>query len=199
MKVTASARVPEAYIIPPEWTEVIARLEAHGIAYRRLGAPRTLEVRTWRFSGAAWDSSPFEGRVRLDHLDQEEATVTRTYPAGSVVVSTAQRSARVLVHLLEPASEDSLVRWGFFNPIFEQKEFGESYVLEGLARDMLARDPALRTAFEQAKAKDPAFAASPEAQLNWFYLRSPWGDPGLNLYPVGRIFDAGVAKGLGGK
>ena len=40
-------------------------------------------------------------------------------------------------HLLEPQGPDSFVAWGFFDAIFEQKEYGEDYVVEKLARDML--------------------------------------------------------------
>jgi hypothetical protein len=47
------------------------------------------------------------------------------------------------MNLLEPAAPDSLARWGFFNAIFEEKEYAEHYVLESLAREMLANDPAL--------------------------------------------------------
>jgi hypothetical protein len=34
---------------------------------------------------------------------------------------------------------------------------------------------------------DPIFAASSRERLRFFYERSPYWDPQLNLYPVGRI------------
>jgi hypothetical protein len=37
-----------------------------------------------------------------------------------------QPTARVIAYLLEPKAEGSLVEWGFFNAIFEQKEYAES-------------------------------------------------------------------------
>ena len=196
MKVTASARVPEAYVVPAEWTEMIARLEAQGIAYHRLAAPRTLTVASYRLQQAVFGRRPREGRQPVETVSIEDIEETRTFAAGSVVVPTSQRTARLIVHLLEPASPDSLLRWGFFNTVFEQKEYGESYVLEPLAREMLGKDPGLKAAFERKKAEDAAFAASPEAQLNWFYQRSPWGDPTLNDYPVGKLFDPKTAREL---
>ena len=198
-RTTASARLPEAYLIPPEWTEVIARLNFHGIQYSRLPAPQKVAVATYRFDRVQWQKGVIEGRQRVERLDLMDVAEETLFPAGSVVVPTSQRQARVIAHLLEPASEDSLLRWGFFNAIFEQKEFGESYILEGLARDMLAKDPALRAEFEQKKGADRDFAADPEAILNWFYNRSPYRDPRLNLYPVGRVMDQTTAKGLLGK
>ena len=77
--------------------------------------------------------------------------------------------------------------WGFFDAIFEQKEYGESYVLEKLARDMMAKDPKLKEEFQQKVATDKEFAADPRARLNFFFRRSPWWDPHLGLYPVGRL------------
>ena len=70
-------------------------------------------------------------------------------------------------------SPDSFVYWGFFNAIFEQKEYGEGYVLEKLAREMLAKDANLKKEFEE-KLKDEKFAKNPQARLDFFYERSPY-------------------------
>ena len=88
---------------------------------------------------------------------------------------------------LEPMGPDSALRWGFFDSIFEQKEYGEGYVLERLARNMLAADPKLKAEFEQKVASDAKFAASPSERLNWFLQRSPWWDRRIGLYPVGKL------------
>jgi hypothetical protein len=104
-----------------------------------------------------------------------------------VVVPLDQRAAKVAIHLLEPEAPDSAVAWGFFNAIFEQKEFGEDYVVEKLAREMLAKDPKLRADFEARLAADPTFAANAQARLDFFFQRSPWRDPRMGLYPVGRL------------
>ena len=111
----------------------------------------------------------------------------RTYPAGSVVVPLAQAASRVALHLLEPDAPDSFVTWGFFHPVFEQKESGEDYVLEKLAREMLEKDASLKREFEQRLASDAKFAASAGERLRFFYERSPYFDRQMNLYPVGRV------------
>ena len=125
----------------------------------------------------------------MPRFDVERTVETRVFPAGSVVVPLAQPAARVILNLLEPQATDSLVHWGFFNAIFEEKEYAEHYVLESLAREMLANDPDLKQEFEQLLALDPEFAASPAARLRFFYKRSPYWDPQMNLYPVGRVFN----------
>jgi hypothetical protein len=78
--------------------------------------------------------------------------------------------------------------WNFFDPIFEQREYGEPYVLEKLAREMMEKNPQLRAEFEKKLASDPAFAANPYARLSFFYDRSPWGAANhVGDYPVGRL------------
>ena len=98
-----------------------------------------------------------------------------TFPADSVVVTLDQRLSKVAIHWLEPEAPDSAMRWGFFDSIFEQREYGEAYVLEKLARENMAKDPALKAEFERRVQTDPRFAADPEARLEFFYDRSPYG------------------------
>jgi len=123
----------------------------------------------------------------MPRVKSEITREVRTFPAGSMIVPLAQQLAKLAINLLEPQAPDSLVAWGFFNAIFEQKEYGEHYVLETLARKMMANDPKLAAEFQKKLATDAAFASSPAARLEFFYQRSPYWDQQMNLYPVGRI------------
>jgi hypothetical protein len=186
-RIGAAVAPPLYYIVPPQWKSVIEVMAAHGLRMQRLLAPATIEVESYRFGNVKFASAPFEGRIVPDGLTKEVVRERRTYPAGSIVVPVAQPAGNVAMHLLEPDGPDSFVAWGFFNAIFEQKEYGEDYVLEKLAREMLAKDESLRREFEQKLANDPKFAASAGARLNFFYERSPYWDKQMNLYPVGRV------------
>ena len=101
--------------------------------------------------------------------------------AGGLLGCANGRRCRCLDHIHWQADEFDrkieLLRacWGFFDAVFEQKEYAEAYVLEKLAREMLDKDPALRAEFTKALA-DPAFAASATRRLDFFYRRSPWWD-----------------------
>jgi len=185
-KVAASVAPPLYYIVPPQWMSVIDVLKAHGLRLRQTSAPATIEVESYRFTDVKFASTPFEGRV-MPSYKSNVVRERRNFPAGSVVVPVAQPAGQVAIHLLEPDAPDSFVAWGFFNAIFEQKEYGEDYVLENLAREMLAKDENLRREFEQKITNDPKFAASSTARLNFFFERSPYWDKQMNLYPVGRI------------
>ncbi len=192
---TVEADLPEAYIIPPEWTGVIERLEVHGIEFDRLDEPRTLAVDSYRFENPEWQARPYEGRHPVS-FEVVEIREERVYPAGSVVVDMNQPAAQVAAHILEPQGPDSYVFWGFFDAIFEQKEYSESYIMEGRAREMLAEDEELRQEFEAKIEADPEFAGNARAILNWFYQRTPYWDKEKNVYPVGKIYDAAQVRAL---
>jgi hypothetical protein len=208
-RVTHAVTVPAAYIVPAQWTAVIDVLAAHGLAMRRTRQSWSGEVETYRCDTVSWSARPFEGRNVIALTDKHPLETggafnlaaesapppgrcrsvreTLDFPAGSTVVPMDQRAAKVALHFLEPEGPDSAVAWGFFNAIFEQKEGGEPYVLETLARDMMAKNPALKAEFEAKVQSDPAFAASPAARLDFFFRRSPWWDPQQGRYPVGRL------------
>jgi hypothetical protein len=114
---------------------------------------------------------------------QDEA---RDIPASGLFVPIAQPKARLVMSLLEPQAPDSFVAWGYFAAAFERKEYMEGYVVEAVAREMLAADPAVKAEFERRLREDPAFAASPDARLEFFYRRHPSWDERYNLYPVYR-------------
>jgi hypothetical protein len=196
--------MPAAYIIPPEWSKLIDVLDAHGITMHRITKAFRTEVDVYKCSQPDWQARPFEGRhtVSFSGSRMEDSgfpvnepqknfciveTRTVDYPANSVVIPMAQRAAKVAVHFLEPEAPDSAVVWGFVDSIFEQKEYGESYVLEKLAREMMEADARLKEEFEMKIASDPEFAADPSARLNFFYRRSPYWDERIGLYPVGRL------------
>lgn len=186
-RVTASIAPPLYYIVPPQWREVIEVLQAHGIKLQRTKEPFTVEVESYRFTEPKWGNFPFESRITLtfkSNLIKE----TRTFPANSVVIPLAQEAANVAIHLLEPDAPDSFMFWGFFNAIFEQKEYGEGYIVEKIAREMLEKNPELKREFEE-KLKDENFAKNARARLNFFYERSPYYDRRIGLYPIGRIIN----------
>jgi hypothetical protein len=186
-KVTTFVSPPLYYIVPPQWQPVIEVLEAHDIKFQRLNKRQTIEVESYRFSDARWANASFESRLTLS-FKTNPVKEKREFPAGSIVIPLAQEAAKVVVHLLEPNSPDSFVYWGFFNAIFEQKEYGEGYVTEKLAREMLAKNPELKKEFDE-KLKDEKFAKSAFARLSFFFERSPYFDKRIGLYPVGRIIE----------
>jgi hypothetical protein len=179
---------PAAYVVPLQWTQIIDKLDAHGIAYQRTSAPITIHATGYQLDDPHWADKSFEGHLMLRDFKLQTVTREVTLPAGSVIVPMDQRAANVAINLLEPQAPDSLLQWGFLNATFEAKEYGEPRVLEKLAREMMAKDPALKNAFEQKLHDDPAFAANSYARLHWFFLGSPWyAAQQVGAYPVLRL------------
>lgn len=184
--VSKTIELPVAYLIPSQWQEVINRLKIHGVKVERLKNQVELEVEMYRFSNAKWQQSPYEGRHPVTY-EVEKFKDRRMFPAGTAVVRLNQRAARVAIHALEPEAPDAFVAWGFFDAVFEQKEYTEDYVMEPMAREMISKDSALKKEFESKLQSDTLFAKSPFARLNYFYQHSPYWDKNVNLYPVARL------------
>lgn len=183
---TGFVQAPKSgYVVLAAWKpSVLPVLDAHGVKYSVMPqAEASAAVETFRADEAMLSAGSFEGRQRLT-LKGDWKAERVAIPAGSVFVPIDQPLARVVIQLFEPSAPDALVGWGFFNNAFESKEYMEAYVAEEEAEKMLARDPALKKAFEAKLATDPAFAKSPAARLDFFYRRHPAYDGNHNLYPV---------------
>lgn len=180
-----TVRRPEAYWIPPAWSEVIERLALHGIQMETLSAPREAEVEMYRMTETKLADQPFEGHVGVTGTPVIERH-KRRFPAGSVRISTDQPLGELAVLLLEPESPDSFYQWGFFLEIMAPTEYVEEYVMQPMAERMLAADAKLKTEFEQKLKSDSTLAKNPEEKLQWLYRRTPFFDHEWNLYPVGR-------------
>ncbi len=184
--VSDSAKMPNYYIIPPQWTAVIEKLNLHGIKYTRTKSEISVKVESYKLSNPVWNNKSYEGRNVVSYKT-ELINETRIYPENSVLIDMRQSRAYAIMHLLEPSAPDNLLQWGFFNSIFEQKEYSESYVMEKMARDMLVKDPVLKAEFENKRKTDSTFT-DPESILNWFYQKSPYWDYRLGVYPIGKIY-----------
>lgn len=176
------------YLVPAAWADrVAAKLDAHGVTYRRLADPQTrLALQAFRATTATFAGEPLESHQRAT-LQGEWKDETRDLAAGALYVPLAQARSRIAVALLEPQAPDSLAAWGAFNIAFEQKEYMEDYVAEDVARAQLKRDPALAAEFQRRLATDPEFVRNPAARLQFFARRHASWDEQFNLYPVFRV------------
>jgi hypothetical protein len=93
------------------------------------------------------------------------------FPTGSVRIPVDQPLGELAMVLLEPASSDSFLQWGFFDEILQRTEYFENYIMEPLAEKMLAADPKLRAEFEKKLESDAAFKASADQRLHFFARR----------------------------
>ena len=177
---------PVGYIVPQEWAAARDRLDIHGVKYRRLTKTWTDTVEVQRV--AEWSAErAAEGHypTRITRVVRQRQL--RTYRPGDLWVPCDQRSAAVAVHLFEPLAPDGLAYWNVFDTVLLQKEYGEDYVVEPLAKKMFAENAAMKREFQAKVASDSVFAKDPFARTNWLFNRSPWADPEQNLLPVARV------------
>jgi hypothetical protein len=182
----APTRAPRAgYVVDGGFAPLAASLLArHGIRFARVAGEPKVAVDAFRATKVTY-APPFEGRTRPE-LIGAWASEVRALDRGAIYVPIAQPLGRLAMHLLDPTLPDSLAQWGSLNAAFERKEYMEAYVAEAAAREMLAREPALRAQFDAAVAADPELAASPAKRLDWFYRRHPAWDERVSLVPVYR-------------
>lgn len=178
--------LPAGYLIPQEWTLAIDKLDVHGVKYRRLSKAYRDTVEMTRILEWSAASTPFEGHRPVSVTQTRAERQLRSYRAGDVWVPLDQRASALVATLCEARSPDGLLAWNAFDTIFQRKEYGEDYVMEPVAKQMLANDAKLADEFRTRLASDSAFASNPGARVDFFYRRSPWADPEQDLMPIAR-------------
>lgn len=188
-----SVIAPYAYLIPKEWSEIVERLKLHGVVVEELKKETRFDVERYKFTDPKFQEKPYEGHQQVNS-PYNVFTEKVTAPAGTYVIKTNQRAIRVILHALEPKGYDAFLRWGFFNTIFEVKEYFEDYVMEREALKMIQENPILKEEFDKKLSQDKDFKSNPHRRLAWFYEKSPFFDKNLNLYPVMRLVNETAIK-----
>jgi hypothetical protein len=175
------------YVVPAAFAQIVAaKLVQHGITFHKLDkAVPSANVETFRADKASFAPNSFESHQRLK-VEGSWKQEPRALVKGALFVPIAQPKARLVMAMLEPQAPDSLLAWGAFNNAFERKEYMEEYVAEDVAREQMAKDPALAAEFRRKLESDAAFAKNPHARLEFFARRHASWDERLNLYPVMR-------------
>jgi hypothetical protein len=118
---TRSVTMPRAYLLRAEagLRPAIAKLVAHGLAVEELTEPLTAEVESFVIERVSRAERSLRGynETRLTGRTQQE---TITFPAGTILVRTAQPLAPLACYLLEAESDDGLVTWNFLDAYLEK-------------------------------------------------------------------------------
>jgi len=179
-------RQPVGYLVPREWSVVRDRLDVQGIRYRSFKAAWSDTVEIQRVGGWSASNELVEGHhpVTVTRVTSERRV--RSFRPGDLWVPLDQRGGLVAVQLLDAEAPEGLLYWNAFDTILMKKEYAEDYVMEPVARGMLAKDPALAAEFRAKVSSDSSFARSPFARTDWLYRHSPWADPDQDVSPVVR-------------
>jgi hypothetical protein len=186
-KPTASASVPDYYILPSAWEEVVERLQLNGVEMEQFMSDSLIEADIYYIEEYETVSQPYNGHYR--HYDVKTRTVSEKVQVlrGDWIIPTRQQAIEYLVQTLEPEGYDSFFSWNFFDEILFRNEYFSPYIFDETAEELLKEDPRLKKEFNQKKKEDPKFALNSYAQLRFIYERSPWSESSYMRYPVYRL------------
>jgi len=178
--------IPQSYIIPRSWWNVIDLLKINNIAMEPLIKDTEFEVESYRIKDFKTSKESYEGHYPHNAVNVETTTKKVLFHKGDLVINTQQPGVKYLLETLEPQGVDSYFTWNFFDAILQQKEYFSDYVFEDTAAALLKSDKTLKAAFEKKKQEDKTFADNAEAQLDWVYRHSVYYEKTHMEYPVYR-------------
>ena len=179
--------IPNAYIIPQGFWNVIDLLKSNHIEFRQVKNDTVIEVESYHIADYKTATNAYEGHYPHRETKVTPKTVKLSFRSGDYIFPTNQKGVKYLLETLEPETIDSYFNWNFFDTILQQKEGYSDYVFEDLAAQLLNENPILKADFEKEKSGDPKFAANAEAQLDWVYKNSVCYEKAHLQYPVYRI------------
>jgi Zinc carboxypeptidase len=109
-----SVPFPFAYVLGVPDSEVVDKLRQHGLVVEKLLEDATLEVVAFRVKELKAEERAYQGH-HLNQVKGDYAAETKTFPAGTFLIPTAQPLGGLAAYLLEPESDDGLVVWNFFD------------------------------------------------------------------------------------
>jgi murein tripeptide amidase MpaA len=186
---TAEAQEPLGFIVPLQWKEIADELKLHGVQMEIIPRDLNQEFESWRFSDVRYVSSGEAGQLMDYTLNPVKEKIE--VPAGSWWVPLHQQRARLIMALLHPAAPDALIRLGFAASIFQSmgRIGANPYLSVPIATKVAEEHPELLQEFEAKVTSDPAFAADPQARINWWTSRSNYQPSAVNRYPVLQVWE----------
>ena len=186
-KPSLEVKIPDAYIIPQGWHNVIDLLKLNAVKMHVLKRDSTITVESYKIEDYKTREMPFEGHYLHYKVTVSKNNQNITFKKGDVIIKTAQPSFRYIIETLEPQAPDSFFNWNFFDTILQQKEWVSPYVWEDLALKILDKNPKLKVEFEEKKKNEKAFADQWYSQLDWIHKQSKYYEKAHLQYPMYRL------------
>jgi hypothetical protein len=188
-KPSVTIALPEAYIVPFAWEQVIEKMQHNGVYMYQLKSDTTLNVETYYIDGYTPVTRATQGHFVNTEIKMHAVTQDIKYHAGDYIIPVNQRTNKYIVRMLEPQSSAGFFAWNYFDSFLEGQDWYGVWGFESHLKSLLDTDKTLRAAFEKQKSEDPKFASDHIAQLEWLYQNTPAYvlEKRRNRYPVGRI------------
>ncbi|KPK93395.1 hypothetical protein AMJ80_05985 [bacterium SM23_31] len=109
--VTKSRPRPYAYLLEPRAYEAVEMLKRHKITIEVLQKDTEIDFEAYNMTGIEYRSEyDHPASVTVTFAD-ETVKQTRTFPKGTYIIRTGQVMGRVAAHMLEPETNDNVVKW----------------------------------------------------------------------------------------
>ena len=186
-KAVDSITIPEQYIVPQGYWNVIELLKKNKISYDVVQKDTVITAEVYHIKDYETRNSPYEGHYLHYNTAVEVSEEEVALKKGDYIFNTQQDGVRYLLETLEPSATDSFFNWNFFDTILQQKEGFSPYVWEDKAVEFLNANPNIKADFEEKKAAEPDFNANWFAQLDWIHKQSPNYEAAHLRYPIIRM------------
>ena len=187
-KKTEFVDVPEFYILPQNYREIIERLNILKIRYSRLKNDSIISATMDYIDDFSNAAKPYNGHFYHDKVTTHSEKQQVQYYAGDLIIPVRQEKIKYLLEMFEPKASDSFFRWNFFDNVLDQREYFSSYGFEANALKYLNEHPEFKAKWEEKRKTDPEFAKNHRAQLSYIYNNTEWLEKTWKRYPVGKIF-----------
>ena len=111
---TKNVRFPFAYILTTHDPVITDLLKTHGIKVEKLLSDSKIDVQRFEISELKGEARLNQGHY-TNTINGKYISGPMDFPAGTLVVRTAQPLGNLIAYLLEPQSNDGLVVWNFFD------------------------------------------------------------------------------------
>ena len=179
--------IPEAYIIPKGWHNVIDLLKLNNVEMSTIKKDTVIAIELYTILEYKTRQVPYEGHYQHYNTTIKKTQENLKFSEGDYLIFTNQTAIRYLLETLEPQAPDSFFNWNFFDTILQQKEGFSPYVWEDKIEEILATNPKLQIAFNTKKSYNKDFANNWYAQLDWLHKQTEYYEKAHMQYPVYRI------------
>ncbi len=175
---------PDYYVIPKSYWKIVDLLKLNGVQIEKIETAKLVQVEVYYITNYETRGMAYEGHYPHYNVEIETRKEESTLSKGDYLVPVNQWRNRFIIETLEPQATDSYFNWNFFDTILQRKEGFSPYVFEDLAIEILANNPAIKTALDKKKEEDKEFATNGYAQLMFIYERSDHKEKAYMRYPI---------------
>ena len=182
-----SIRIPKFYVVGGQEKEVIKRLKANNIQFKKIEKDSLISVQSFVVTNFKSLDKPYEGHFIQKEMNYEFKNLNYQLKPGDLLISVKQNSAMFIHSVLQPKADDSYFTWNFFDSYLQEKEYFSNYIFIDKIQEILDSDPVMKEEYMKKKIEDDSFRNSEWQQLYFIYSKSKYFEPSFMRLPVFQI------------